>query len=111
MGFRSLIAILGHGANYYCRISGSFIPPVIDVAVCISRKEMRRRRLSSPFVGLRLHAIRASDTNFFSGLVGFNFAPADVYFGRGQTILLEEKGPNAKPSNTGFTAKIAEKLA
>jgi hypothetical protein len=62
-------------------------------------------------LGWRLHAIRASDTNFFSGLVGFNFAPADVYFGRGQTILLEEKGPNAKPSNTGFTAKIAEKLA
>src|ERR1700730_12074372 len=61
MGFRSLIAILGHGANYYCRISGSFIPPVIDVAVCISRKEMRRRRLSSQRI-MRIPPVRWVET-------------------------------------------------
>jgi hypothetical protein len=29
-----------------------------------------------------------------------NLTPAGVYFGRGQTILLEREGSNAKPSNT-----------
>ena len=29
-----------------------------------------------------------------------NLTPADVYFGRGQTILLEEKGSNDTPSRT-----------
>ena len=29
-----------------------------------------------------------------------NLTPADVYFGRGQTILLEAKGSNERPSST-----------
>ena len=29
-----------------------------------------------------------------------NLTPADVYFGRGQTILLNEKGSNDRPSRT-----------
>ena len=29
-----------------------------------------------------------------------NLTPAGVYFGHGQTILLEREGSNAKPSNT-----------
>ena len=28
-----------------------------------------------------------------------NLRPADVYFGRGQTILLQRKGSNARPSH------------
>ena len=41
-----------------------------------------------------------------------NMTPADVYFGRGQTILLEEKGSNAKPSNTDacFTKLMQPKI-
>ena len=37
---------------------------------------------------------------------------SDVYFGRGQTILLEEKGSNTKPSNTDacFTKLMQPKI-
>ncbi len=40
-----------------------------------------------------------------------NLTPADVYFGRGPTILLKEKGSNGRPSNTALAIPQNRRVA